>query len=171
MREHHNLAGLQIEYDRLRDQYGMGPAIVQYSSRRATGGLIQYANKTRSYHIITISSHMPYHEQLQTLAHEAAHAFCGHAEHHSERFWMVAEMFGCARRGAPPTLESERKRAERITHDYDCPVCGFAFKTHRKLKGIRYHKTCLAKGYKQPLVLRGSYRTVTKYGVDALRSR
>lgn len=169
MREHYNLAGLQNEYDLLRAKYGMGPAIVQYSSRRATGGLIQFANNTRSYHIITISSHMPYHEQLQTLAHEAAHAFCGHKEHHSEKFWRVAESFGCARRGAPVTQEVERKRAERITHNYDCPACGYEFKTHRKLKGLRYHKACYDKGIRKPLFLRGSFRTVPKYSVDSLR--
>ena len=162
-----DLAGLQNAYDTLRDKHDIGPAIIKYSSRRATGGQIEFATTYRACHIITISSHMPYNEQLQTLAHEAAHAFCGYEEGHTERFWKVAEAFGCTRRGAPITAEMQRKRAARITHRYDCPACSLSITTKRKLKGIRYHKPCYEKGFKLPMVLFDSFRGIQKYSVDS----
>lgn len=170
MREHYNLSGLQGEYDRLKDLYGMKVAIVEYTSRRATGGCIVYASHKHSYHIIRISCHMPYEEQIQTLRHEAAHAFCGYAAAHNAWFWATAEKFGCTRRGAPLTEEFKRKREERIRHTYQCPACGHEIATMRRLKGTRYHKACYDKGIKRPLVLWGSHKTLSN-SLDSLRYR
>jgi hypothetical protein len=63
---------LQARYDSLARAHGLPPARVILSSRRATGGVIQYG----APHVIRISSHMDAEDRLQTLLHEAAHALC-----------------------------------------------------------------------------------------------
>ena len=138
------LAKLQNEYDRLRAMHGfMEPAIVEYTSRRATGGVIRYSNwKHPHYHIISISSHMPFEEQMETLRHEAAHAYCGHAAGHNTYFWKTAALFGCTRKGAPITEETKRKREDRVKRIYECPNCGQTFTWRRKLTTTKIHIPC-----------------------------
>ena len=114
---------LQKTYDELAGVFGLPPARVVLSPRRATGGVITYGPP----HVIRISSHMEAADRLQTLLHEAAHAIChdrfGPAEGHSSRFWQVARRLGVKRGTAPETDRLRAVRAANARYAYRCPGC------------------------------------------------
>lgn len=148
------------EFAALREKWGiLLPATVELSARKATGGHVTYPNyKHMNSYKIVVSSHMTPDEQIQTLRHEAAHAFChqkyGVYEGHSARFWTVAERMGVTRRCAPLTEEMKRKRAERKKSIYKCPNCAKELVFLRALKATlnHYHKSCGAFDKKIPLL-------------------
>ena len=85
---------------------------VRISRRKLTGGHITYGPP----HTITISANLSPRDRVETLLHEAAHAFCfrrsGPDEAHSTRFWKVARAFG-----AQAPARARDRRADRIPEE------------------------------------------------------
>jgi predicted SprT family Zn-dependent metalloprotease len=124
-------AWLQTLYDRLAARFALDPARVVLSRRKLAGGHILFGPP----HRITLSSHTSRQDRLETLLHEAAHAWCfrhggGAAEGHSARFWKMAAAFGARRRHAPETeaLRQYRRQREVV---YRCEGCRALFRRMR----------------------------------------
>jgi SprT-like family protein len=117
---------LQDLYDALAEKFGLHPACVRISRRKLTGGHIIYGPP----HTIVISAHLSQKDRIETLRHEAAHAFCfkisGPDEAHSAKFWRVARSFGARRRHAPETEALEQFRQQRQIV-YRCQTCRGVF--------------------------------------------
>ncbi len=136
---------LQAMYDRLAARFGLDPAVVRISQRKLTGGHITYGPP----HSIVISAHLSTRDRLETLKHEAAHAFCfsrsGPDEAHSNRFWAVARAFGTRRRNAPETVAlSEYRRKHEIL--YRCEGCRGIFRRIRPYRRAMLCAACHRKG-------------------------
>jgi len=144
---------LQSRYDALARAHGLPPARVILSSRRATGGVIQYGTP----HVIRISSHMVPGDRLQTLLHEAAHALChalwGPEEGHSARFWAVARRLGVVRKAAPETERLRRIRERNARYAYRCPGCSAEWTRRTAFGRARLCAACERAGRPARLVL------------------
>jgi hypothetical protein len=144
---------LQARYDELAVAYGLPAARVFLSSRRATGGVIQYGPP----HVIRISVHMSADDRLQTLLHEAAHAICharyGAEEGHSRRFWAIARRLGVQRRSAPETERLRAIRAQNARYAYRCPGCTAEWTRKKPFGRARLCAACERKGRPARLVL------------------
>jgi predicted SprT family Zn-dependent metalloprotease len=144
---------LQARYDSLARAHGLPPARVILSSRRATGGVIQYG----APHVIRISSHMDAEDRLQTLLHEAAHALCharwGPEEGHSPRFWTIARELGVARKTAPETERLRRVRERNARYAYRCPGCAAEWTRRTAFGRARLCAACEGAGRPARLVL------------------
>ena len=146
-------AALQIRYDLLAEKWGLPPARVALSTRRATGGVITYGPP----HVIRVSSHMSVEDRLQTLLHETAHAICfarwGVAEGHSPRFWSVARRLGVARKAAPETERLRRVREENARYAYRCPGCSAEWTRRAPFGHARLCAACERAGRPARLIL------------------
>ena len=136
---------LQAIYDRLAERFGLDPAHVRISRRKLTGGHITYGPP----HTIVISAHLTQKDRIETLMHEAAHAWCfrreGPDEAHSPRFWKMARAFGAKRRHAPDTVAlSEFRRKREIV--YRCETCRGAFRRVRPYRRAMLCAACHRKG-------------------------
>lgn len=144
---------LQDRYDALARAHGLPPARVILSGRRATGGVIQYGNP----HVIRISIHMGDADRLQTLFHEAAHAYChtrwGSEEGHSPRFWTVARRLGVVRKAAPETERLRRIRERNARYAYRCPGCAAEWTRRTAFGRARLCAACERAGRPARLVL------------------
>lgn len=138
-------ARLQRIYDGLAERFGLDSARVRISRRKLTGGHITYGPP----HTITISANLSPRDRVETLLHEAAHAYCfrrsGPDEAHSTRFWKVARAFGARRRHAPETvaLTEFRKKREIV---YVCESCRGQFRRIRPYRRAMLCAACHAKG-------------------------
>lgn len=136
---------LQSLYDRLAEKFGMAPAQIKLSRRKLTGGHITYGPP----HRIVISAHLSVRDRVETLKHEAAHAYCFHTsgpdEAHSAKFWKVAHDFGARRRYAPDTvaLTEFRKKTEIV---YRCESCRALFHRQRHFRRPMLCAQCHGKG-------------------------
>lgn len=136
---------LQRLYDALADRFGLHPAKVIVSKRKLTGGHITYGPP----HRIVISAHLTPKDRIETLKHEAAHAFCfrtdGPDEAHSPKFWKIARAFGAKRRHAPQTvaLSQFRSRKEIV---YRCESCRGNFERIRPFRRAMLCAACHRKG-------------------------
>ncbi len=136
---------LQQIYDALAERFGLHPARVRISRRKLTGGHITYGPP----HTIVISAHLSERGKIQTLKHEAAHAYCfrshGPDEAHSPKFWKVARAFGANRRHAPETmaLNEFRKKREIV---YRCETCRGYFRRIRPFQRAMLCAACHRKG-------------------------
>lgn len=144
---------LQERYDALAARFRLPPARVLLSTRRATGGVIQYGPP----HVIRISAHMEPHDRLQTLLHEVAHAIChvrwGVDEGHSHRFWAVARKLGVERKAAPETERLRIVRAENARYAYRCPGCTAEWTRRKPFGRARLCAACDGKGRPSRLIL------------------
>ncbi len=144
---------LQRAYDELAGSFGLPPARVLLSPRRATGGAITYGPP----HVIRISSHMGAADRLQTLLHEAAHAIChvrfGSGEGHSRRFWQVARRLGVRRQAAPETERLRAVRAANARYTYCCPGCASEWTRRSPFGRARLCASCHGAGRPARLVL------------------
>lgn len=142
---------LQDFYDSLAEKFGLHPARVRISRRKLTGGHIIYGPP----HTIVISAHLSQKDRLETLKHEAAHAYCfktsGPDEAHSPKFWRVARSFGARRRHAPETEALERFRRERDIV-YRCESCRGEFHRLRPYRRAMLCASCHRKGKPARLV-------------------
>lgn len=144
---------LQARYDTLAVQFGLPAARVVLSTRRATGGVIQYGPP----HVIRISGHMSAEDRVQTLLHETAHAVCharwGPCEGHSARFWKVARQLGVTRRSAPETERLLEIRDRNARYTYRCVGCASEWKRRTAFGRARLCAACDRKGRPARLVL------------------
>lgn len=144
---------LQARYDALAVAFGLSPARIVLSARRATGGVIQYGPP----HVIRISTHMSPDDRLQTLLHEAAHAVCharwGAEEGHSRRFWSIARKLGVERRAAPETERLRTIRALNARYAYRCPGCTAEWTRKKPFGRARLCAACERKGRPARLIL------------------
>jgi hypothetical protein len=136
---------LQRLYDALAERFGLDPARVVVSRRKLTGGHITYGPP----HSIVVSAHLSFKDQIETLKHEAAHAFCfretGPDEAHSPKFWKVARSFGTRRRHAPETVAlTEFRRKREIL--YRCETCRGDFVRVRPFRRAMLCAACHRKG-------------------------
>jgi erythromycin esterase-like protein len=147
---------LQARYDALAKAHGLPPARVILSSRRATGGVIQYGTRGDP-HVIRVSSHMRPDDRLQTLLHETAHAICaarwGAEEGHSPRFWTVARDLGVVRTAAPETERLRRVRESNARYAYRCPGCAAEWTRRTAFGRARLCAACERAGRPARLVL------------------
>jgi hypothetical protein len=136
---------LQLLYDRLAGRFGLGPASVRLSRRKLTGGEIVYGTP----HRITISSHLSEAERIDTLRHEAAHAWAfrlrGPRVGHGALFWKLARQLG-ARRAAAPETSALRRFRERKKIVYRCDGCAELFRRFRAFRSPRFCVSCHAAG-------------------------
>lgn len=136
---------LQSFYDALAERFGLGPARVIVSRRKLTGGHIIYGPP----HTIVISAHLSQRDRLETLKHEAAHAYCfrthGPDEAHSPKFWKIAHAFGAKRRHAPDTPALAEFRAKRQIV-YRCESCRNDFPRIRPYRRAMLCAACHRKG-------------------------
>lgn len=134
-------ARLQLQYDRLAARFGLGPAAVRLSRRKLTGGEIVYG----APHRITISAHLTEAERIETLRHEAAHAWAfrlrGARVGHGALFWRLAQQLGARRSPAPETDALKRFR-ERKKVAYECEGCREIFRRFRAFRSARYCVRC-----------------------------
>ena len=132
---------LQFLYDRLADRFGLGPAAIRLSRRKLTGGEIVYGVP----HRITISAHLSESERLDTLRHEAAHAWSfrlrGPRVGHGALFWSLAARLGARRAPAPETPALRRFR-ERRQIAYRCEGCHEVFRRFRAFRSPRFCVAC-----------------------------
>lgn len=146
-------ASLQALYDTLAGAYRLPPARVELSSRRATGGVIQYGPP----HVIRVSSHMSAADRRQTLLHETAHAIChdrwGVDEGHSSRFWEVARELGVTRTSAPETDRLATIRARNARYTYRCVGCADEWTRRSPFGRARLCAACEGKGRPSRLIL------------------
>lgn len=144
---------LQARYDAVAVRYGLPPARVLLSTRRATGGVIQYGPP----HVIRVSAHMDRRDRIQTLLHEAAHAICharwGPDEGHSHRFWVVARQLGVERKAAPETERLRAVRAANARYSYRCPGCTAEWTRRTPFGRARLCASCDRKGRPSRLIL------------------
>ena len=144
---------LQAIYDDLASRWGLPPARVLLSMRRATGGAIRYGPP----HLIRISSHMSEGDQKETLLHETAHAICharwGSDEGHSRRFWSIARSLGVRRRSAPETDRLVAVRLTNARYSYRCPGCSAEWTRRRPFGHARLCASCERAGRPARLVL------------------
>lgn len=144
---------LQERYDAIAARFGLSAARVHLSTRRATGGVIQYGPP----HVIRISAHMQPHDRLQTLLHEAAHAVCherwGAEEGHSPRFWVIARRLGVERKAAPETEKLREVRAANARYSYRCPGCTAEWTRRKPFGRARLCAACDRKGRPSRLIL------------------
>jgi predicted SprT family Zn-dependent metalloprotease len=130
---------LQLLYDRLAGRFHFGPALVRLSTRKLTGGEIQYGPP----HRITISAHLSESEQEDTLRHEAAHAWAfasaGSRVAHGPVFRRLARLLGAKPGHAPetPALRDFRRHREIL---YCCEGCRQVF---RRMRPFRRRTDCL----------------------------
>ncbi len=130
---------LQLLYNRLSECFQFGPARVQLSRRKLTGGEIQYG----APHRITISAHLSESEQEDTLRHEAAHAWAfasaGSRVAHGPVFRRLARLLGAKPGHAPetPALREFRRHREIL---YRCEGCRRVF---RRVRPFRRRTDCL----------------------------
>ncbi|MEP6767860.1 MAG: SprT-like domain-containing protein [Acidobacteriota bacterium] len=134
-------ARLQWQYDRLAARFGLGPAVVRLSRRKLTGGEIVYGDP----HRITISAHLSEPERLETLRHEAAHAWAyrlrGARVGHGALFWRLAQQLG-ARRSPAPETEALKRFREKKKVVYRCEGCHEAFRRFRAFRSPRFCVRC-----------------------------
>jgi hypothetical protein len=132
---------LQIFYDRLAARFALGPAVVRLSTRKLTGGEIVYGTP----HRITISAHLSPTERIDTLRHEAAHAWAhrvkGARVGHGSLFWRFARQLG-ARRGPAPETEALKNFRRKRKVAYRCDGCGELFRRFRAFRSARYCVAC-----------------------------
>jgi len=144
---------LQRAYDELAGLFGLPPARVVLTGRRATGGVITYGPP----HVIRVSSHMTREDRLQTLLHESAHAICharwGPEEGHSRRFWSVAKKLGVRRKAAPETDRLHAVRAANARYSYRCPGCTEEWTRRRPFGRARLCAACERAGRPSRLIL------------------
>ncbi|HEV8267722.1 MAG TPA: SprT-like domain-containing protein [Thermoanaerobaculia bacterium] len=144
---------LQARYDALAVRFGLPPARVVVSLRRATGGVIQYGPP----HVIRVSAYMTPEDRIQTLLHETAHAVChdryGAEEGHSGRFWKVARQLGVVRRAAPETDRLRAIRAANARYAYRCPGCSAEWTRRTPFGRARLCAACDRAGRPSRLVL------------------
>jgi predicted SprT family Zn-dependent metalloprotease len=134
-------ARLQGLYDRLAARFGLGAAAIRISSRKLTGGGIRYGTP----HIITISAHLSEAERLETLLHEAAHAWAfalrGARAGHGPLFTRLARQLGVKGGHAPVTAAlSSFRRLKQIL--YRCQGCSEVFRRFRPFRGTRHCVAC-----------------------------
>lgn len=136
---------LQNLYDSLAEKFGLHPARVRISRRKLTGGHIIYGPP----HTIVISAHLSPRDRVETLKHEAAHAFCfkisGPDEAHSTKFWRIARSFGTRRRHAPETEALNQFRRDREII-YRCETCRGEFRRVRPYRRAMLCASCHRKG-------------------------
>ncbi len=146
-------ASLQALYDALAEGYRLPPARVELSSRRATGGVIQYGPP----HVIRVSAHMSAADRRQTLLHETAHAIChdrwGVEEGHSSRFWEIARELGVTRKSAPETDRLATIRARNARYTYRCVGCADEWTRRSPFGRARLCASCEGKGRPSRLIL------------------
>ncbi len=134
-------ARLQWHYDRLAARFELGPAAVRLSRRKLTGGEIVYGNP----HRITISEHLSEPERLETLRHEAAHAWAfrlrGARAGHGALFWRLANQLG-ARRSPAPETEALKRFREKKKVAYRCEGCHEIFRRFRAFRSPRFCVRC-----------------------------
>jgi hypothetical protein len=144
---------LQARYDALAVRFGLPPARVVVSLRRATGGVIQYGPP----HVIRVSAYMTPEDRIQTLLHETAHAVChdryGAEEGHSGRFCKVARQLGVVRRAAPETDRLRAIRAANARYAYRCPGCSAEWTRRTPFGRARLCAACDRAGRPSRLVL------------------
>ncbi len=144
---------LQALYDRMAGQFGLSPATIVVTARRATGGVIQYG----SPHIIRISAFMSEEDRKETLLHETAHAICherwGPCEGHSPRFWVIARRLGVTRKSAPETERLAAIRAANARYAYRCIGCAEEWTRRTPFGRARLCASCEGKGRPSRLVL------------------
>lgn len=144
---------LQAIYDDLARRFELPPAEVHLSTRRSTGGVIQYGPP----HVIRISAHMGPEDRRETLLHETAHAVChalwGPSEGHSERFWEVAERLGVTRRAAPETARLAAIRLANARYTYRCVGCASEWTRRTPFGRARLCASCEGKGRPSRLIL------------------
>jgi len=144
---------LQALYDRFAVRFGLPPARVVVTGRRATGGVIQYGPP----HVIRISAFMSEEDREQTLRHETAHAIChdrwGPSEGHSARFWGVARQLGVTRRTAPETERLAAIRAANARYAYRCVGCAEEWTRRTPFGRARLCAACERKGRPSRLIL------------------
>ena len=144
---------LQARYDALAARFKLPAARIVISTRRATGGVIQYGPP----HVIRISSHMAAEDRRQTLLHEVAHAVCharyGAEEGHSRRFWGVARELGVVRKAAPETERLRLVRTANARYAYRCPGCGEEWTRRRPFGRARLCAACESAGRPARLIL------------------
>ena len=132
---------LQLFYDRLAARFSLGPAVVKLSRRKLTGGEIVYG----APHRITISAHLSEAERVDTLRHEAAHAWAhrlrGARVGHGALFWRLARQLG-AKRGPAPETEALRRFRERKKVVYRCEGCRALFRRFRAFRSARFCVAC-----------------------------
>jgi predicted SprT family Zn-dependent metalloprotease len=136
---------LQFLYDRLAEQFGFGAAVVRLSRRKLTGGEIVYGRP----HRITISAHLTFQAQDDTLRHEAAHAWAfrleGRRAGHGRLFRDLAARLGASAAPAPltPALAEFRRRRQIL---YRCEGCRSDFRRVRPFRGARHCLACWRAG-------------------------
>lgn len=144
---------LQAEYDDLAVRWGLPPARIVLSVRRATGGVIQYGPP----HVIRISAHMSTEDRRETLLHETAHAICharyGAEEGHSPRFWAIARQLGVRRKSAPETERLVAVRLANARYAYRCPGCSSEWTRRTPFGRARLCASCDRSGRPSRLVL------------------
>jgi len=134
-------ARLQDLYDRVAARFGLGAATIRISRRKMTGGEIRYG----APHVITISAHLSEAERLETLLHEAAHAWAftlrGARAGHGPLFQRLARQLGVKGGHAPVTaaLSAFRQRQQIL---YRCPGCSAVFRRFRPFLGTRHCVAC-----------------------------
>jgi len=148
-----NQASLQALYDAFAEAYRLPPARVELSSRRATGGVIQYGPP----HVIRVSAHMSPSDRRETLLHETAHAIChdrwGVDEGHSSRFWEVARELGVTRTSAPETARLATIRERNARYTYRCIGCLGEWTRRNPFGRARLCAACEGKGRPSRLIL------------------
>ena len=144
---------LQALYDRMAREFGLTPATIILTARRATGGVIQYG----SPHVIRISAFMSEEDRQQTLLHETAHAICherwGPCEGHSSRFWEIARRLGVTRKSAPETERLAAIRAANARYAYRCSGCAEEWTRRTPFGRARLCASCEGKGRPSRLIL------------------
>jgi hypothetical protein len=134
-------ARLQLLYDRLAARFSLGPAVIRLSKRKLTGGEIVYG----SPHRVTISAHLSPADRLDTLRHEAAHAWAhrlhGERVGHGALFWRLARQLG-ARRAPAPETDALRKFREKKSVVYRCEGCRALFRRFRTFRSARFCVAC-----------------------------
>jgi predicted SprT family Zn-dependent metalloprotease len=144
---------LQALYDQMARQFDLSPARIVVSSRRATGGVIQYGPP----HIIRISAFMSEEDRKETLLHETAHAICherwGPSEGHSARFWTIARRLGVTRKCAPETERLAAIRASNARYAYRCVGCAEEWTRRTPFGRARLCASCEGKGRPSRLIL------------------
>jgi predicted SprT family Zn-dependent metalloprotease len=144
---------LQAIYDDLARRFELPPAGVVLSTRRSTGGVIQYGPP----HVIRISAHMGPEDRRETLLHETAHAVChalwGPCEGHSERFWEIAGRLGVTRRAAPETARLAAIRLANARYTYRCVGCASEWTRRTPFGRARLCASCEGKGRPSRLIL------------------
>jgi SprT-like family protein len=136
---------LQRLYDRLAARFGLDPARVRLSTRKLTGGEIEYG----APHRITISAHLSAREREDTLRHEAAHAWAfrirGARVGHGPLFRRLAARLG-ARPGSAPTTDALKEFRRKRSIAYRCEGCGEIFERIRPFRGARECLACWRAG-------------------------